>query len=248
MKAMVLAAGLGTRLREITKTKPKCLVEAGGKTMLQHVLERLRGAGVSEVVINLHYLGDQIESYLQMRDNFGLKIQFSREAELLGTGGGLKNAAALLGNDSDFFLYNADIYCELDLEAMLDAHRRSGVLATLAVMDRKTSRYLLFDAGNRLAGWHNPDVGESKLITGATLESCSNLAFSGIHVISPEFFAYMQEDTGSFSIIRSYLRAAERGRAVEAYRIDDSFWVDVGTPEKLAELDMVLQNRRSERC
>lgn len=161
---------------------------------------------------------------------------------MLGTGGGLKKASGYFSDGADFFLYNADIYCDLDLRAMLESHRKRSALATLGVMDRKTSRYLVFDNDGRLLGWNNPDSQENRLIGNASISSGVNLAFSGIHVISPRLFSFMDEDDGSFSIIRSYVRAAEAGELIGAFRIDKNFWVDVGTPEKLSELDAALKS------
>lgn len=238
MKAMILAAGLGTRLGETTKTIPKCLVEAGGKTMLERVVERLKAAGVSEFVINLHHLADSVREFVKRRDCFGVSIEFSYEDDLLDTGGAVRKALTLLG-DEDFFLHNSDVYCDADLAAFADWHRSRGALASLCVMQRESSRLLLFDEAGRLCGWENPLKSQSDTVPERA--PCARLAFSGIQLISPRIVDYMLDEAPAFSIIRSYMRAARAGEDVAAYRIDDSYWLDMGSPDKLAELRRKLE-------
>jgi NDP-sugar pyrophosphorylase family protein len=232
MKAMVFAAGLGSRLRDISKATPKCLVEVGGKTMLEWVLLRLAGAGVTEVVINIHHLRERVERFVSDA-SLPVKVKLSPEDTLLGTGGGLKNAWALLNPTEPFLVHNADIYSDLDLRALLKAHKARS-LATLAVMRRETSRALLFSPDGALRGWENGD-GKSDLAPSGE-PTVERLAFSGIHVMSPRISEYLERDDGNFSIITTYMRGVKSGEEVGAHRIDSAFWVDVGTPEKLDAL------------
>lgn len=237
-RAMILAAGFGTRLGELGRASPKCLMTAGGKPLLQHVVDNLRCAGVSELVINLHHLGDKIEEYVGAQSNFGIQVAFSREANILGTGGGVKFAKSQLADSDHFIIHNADIFSELDIKKLVSAHLESRALATLAVMERPTKRFLLFTKSGEFAGWENPD--ERKQIT-LHDGSLRKVAFSGIQVVSSEIFEFMlPEDV--FSIISVYVRAAEAGRKIMAYDMSGSAWFDIGTPERLRELDKYLKN------
>src|ERR1700730_11225643 len=155
MKAMILAAGLGTRLRPLTDDRPKALVEVAGHTLLEITLLRLRQFGIREVIVNVHHFAEMIVEYLKKNDNFGLRIEISREEVLLDTGGGLKKAAWFFLEDSNhsdepFILHNVDVLSTIDIERMVQSHRENQALATLAVQERETSRYLLFDAQNQL--------------------------------------------------------------------------------------------------
>jgi NDP-sugar pyrophosphorylase family protein len=241
MKAMILAAGLGTRLGAITQAKPKPLVEAGGITMLEHMIGKLKAAGVRSIVINLFHLGEQIEEFVRQKSSFGLEINFTREQTLLGTGGGLKNAAHFFDSSDNFFLCNADVYTSLDFSDLYRFHVKKAALATLAVMERPTSRHLLFDENDRLTGWRNAD-GSSE-IANAAAES-RPLAFSGLQVLRGDIFKYMDQDHGEFSIIRTYIRSAGAGEKILAFRMGRAFWIDVGTPEKLEALRRYLAEAR----
>lgn len=231
MKAMILAAGTGTRLRPLTDTLPKALVEVGGRPMIEHVIGRLRAAGVTGIVVNLFHLADQIVQFLASRDHIGLRVEFSREVELLDTGGGLKRAAWFFDDGRPFLLHNVDVLSEIDLGAMVRAHERSRALATLAVQARPGSRRLLFDGDGGLCGRQTPAGTEWAR---GPVEGTESLGFAGIHVVSPAIFPRMTE-TGSFPILRTYLRLAGEGEAIAAFRTDGSAWQDIGSPEKLAE-------------
>lgn len=233
MKAMVLAAGFGTRLGELGRTTPKCLVEAGGKTMLEHVLARLAAAGVTSVVINLHHLGGSIEQFIRSKPDLGIEVLFSHEATILGTGGGVKHARALLDDASEFFVHNGDIYSEFNLRELLQEHRSRQALATLAVMRRSTSRPLYFDSDMQLVGWQGGS-GERGMVREDP--GALPLAFSGIQIISPEIFEVMEKFEGEFSIIAAYMEAARRGARVRGAEFNPDSWMDIGTPERLAEL------------
>jgi NDP-sugar pyrophosphorylase family protein len=222
MKAMILAAGLGTRLRPLTDARPKALVELAGRTLLEITLSRLREFAVSDVIINVHHFADMIIDYLKAHDNFGMRIEVSREDVLLDTGGGLKKAAWFFeGSDQPFVLHNVDVISTIDLHRMMQYHVENSALATLAVKDRKTSRYLLFDDQLQLRGRSaTPDP------------LMRSLAFSGIHVISPRLLPMIMEE-GAFSIITSYLNLAARGEKILAFRADEYHWRDLGRLEDL---------------
>lgn len=246
MKAMVLAAGLGTRLRPLTNDRPKALVEVAGRTLLEITLKRLRDFGVSDVIINLHHFANMVDSYLKANQNFGLKIEISREDDaLLDTGGGLKKAAHFFqrgtGREEPFFLHNVDVISDIDLAEMLTYHIERKALATLAVQERETSRYLLFDESLELCGRRAGTKGESQLARPVT--NPQPLAFSGIHVISPRFLNMMTEQ-GAFSIIDSYLRVEAQGERIAGFRADQYYWRDLGKPEHIAQAAEDIAARR----
>lgn len=239
MKAMVLAAGLGTRLRPLTDSTPKALVPVAGKPLLARALERLKAAGVEEVIVNVHHHAGQVERFLEVNAGFGLgRVELSREETLLETGGGLKKAAWFFDDGRPFFLYNADIVTDISLPALYRFHLEHPALATLAVQARPSSRLLLFAAG-QLVGRREGGRDEW---AGAAREPAAALGFAGLHVLSPEIFPLMTE-TGVFSITKTYLRLAAAGRRVQAFRCDDAFWADVGSPEKLRRADAEARAR-----
>jgi len=224
MKAMVLAAGLGTRLRPLTNSRPKALVEVGGRTLLEITLSRLKSFGVRDVIVNVHHFPDMIVEYLKAKENFGVHIEISREEVLLDTGGGLKKAGWFFQNNSaePFILHNVDVITDIDLHRMLEFHQKHRPLATMAMQKRKTSRYLLFDAEGRLCGKSStPDPG------------FQSLGFSGIHVISPRLVSMMPSEE-VFSIITCYLDLAARGEKILAFPADEYSWKDMGRPENFA--------------
>jgi NDP-sugar pyrophosphorylase family protein len=229
MKAMVLAAGVGSRLRPLTDEVPKALLDVGGAALISHVIRRLQSAGVTEVVVNLFHLGDRIVEFLASQGDFGLRIEFTREEELLDTGGGLKNAAWFFDDGRPFFLHNVDVLSDIDLAELLRFHLGARALATLAVQRRPSARQLVFDRDGRLCGRESPEGVE--WVKGAT-GSVERLAFTGIHVIDPAIFSKMAE-TGAFPITRTYLRLAGEGERIVAYRADGRYWQDIGAPEKL---------------
>ncbi len=236
MKAMVLAAGLGTRLRPLTRDRPKALVELNGRTLLEITLSRLRQFGVQEVIVNAHHFSELLIEYLNANNNFGMEVEVSVEDLLLDTGGGLKKAAHFfLGNgsseDEPFILHNVDVISTIDLGRMMKFHRESKALAILAVQDRKTSRYLLFDDAGQLCGRRSRD-GKTEQVRAAPNPQA--LAFCGIHVISLRFLAMMSEE-GIFSILQPYLRLAAAGEQIMGFRADEYYWKDLGKPENLAE-------------
>ena len=225
MKAMILAAGLGTRLRPLTDDRPKALVEIGGRTLLEITLRRLSSCGIRDVIINVFHFADQIIGYMNDNHSFGMRIEISREEILLDTGGGLKRAAWFFRDDSEqFIVHNVDVISTIDLNQMTQFHRENQALATLAVQGRKTSRPLVFD--------------EKGIFRGRLKEPVPNgsegFAFSGVHVISPQLLGMMCEE-GPFSIIDAYIRLASQGQKIQAFRADEYYWRDLGKPENIVQ-------------
>ncbi len=237
MKAMVLAAGMGTRLRPLTDHLPKALVEIGGRTLLEITLTRLREFGVREVIVNVHHFAGAILDFLKANDNFGMRIEVSREEVLLDTGGGLKKAGWFFledgkGTEEPFLLHNVDVISTIDFQRMVRRQNESRALATLAVQERDTSRHLLFNEQLQLCGRRIMREQKDELVRVA--EGLEALAFTGIHVISPRLLTLMKEE-GVFSIIDSYLRLAGEGENIIGFRADDYYWRDLG------KLDQVQQ-------
>jgi len=246
MKAMILAAGLGTRLRPLTDDRPKALVEINGRTLLEITLARLRKFGVGKVIVNVHHFADQVVTYLKKNDNFGMHIEISREDLLLDTGGGLKKAAWFLrelggeSKDAAFILHNVDVLSAIDLDRMVRLHRDNHALATLAVQERQTPRYLLFDERHQLCGRRSGLDGIAEIVRSA--EHLNALAFCGIHIISSRLFSLMTEE-GAFSIINTYLRLAAAGEQIQAFRADEYYWRDLGKPESIVQAENDLKRK-----
>ena len=240
MRAMVLAAGLGTRLRPLTDNRPKALVEVGGRTLLEIALARLNSFGIREVIVNVHHFADMIVDYLKANKDFGMRIEVSREdGVLLDTGGGLKKAAYFFLENSGaaeepFVLHNVDVISTIDLHRMAQFHAENRALATLAVQERPTSRYLLFDEQLQLCGRKSGRDGQAELVRNSSHPK--PLAFSGIHVISPRLFSLMTEE-GVFSIIAPYLRLAAQGEKIIAFRSDEYQWRDLGRLDDVMQAD-----------
>jgi NDP-sugar pyrophosphorylase family protein len=261
---MILAAGLGTRLRPLTDTRPKALVEINGRSLLDITLTRLRSFGVNEVIINVHHFADMVVDYLHSQKNFGMRIEISREDILLDTGGGLKKAARFFLDDparldEPFILHNVDVLSNIDLAQMLQFHSEHRALATLAVQPRESSRLLLFDEhlqlrGRRINNRDSLASDSSSVGNGAAVghferreKSASNsspvthhssllqpLAFSGIHIISPRLLPLLTE-AGVFSIIDSYLRLASQNQKILAFLADQYYWRDLGRAADVAQ-------------
>jgi N-acetyl-alpha-D-muramate 1-phosphate uridylyltransferase len=230
MKAMILAAGMGSRLRPLTDAIPKALIEIGGTPMIEHVIRRLKAAGVTELIVNVFHCADRIADFIASERAFGMRIELSRESVLLDTGGGLKNAAWFFDDRQPFLLHNVDVLSEISLPDLLRAHEKREALATLAVQTRASSRQLLFDVKGQLCGRETPAGLEWARGPVAAFE---RLAFTGVHVLNPQIFGRITE-TGTFPITRTYLRLAGEGERIVAYRADGIYWQDVGSPEKLA--------------
>lgn len=232
MEAMILAAGLGTRLRPLTDHTPKALIDVGGMPIIERVARRLIEAGAHRLIVNTSYLAQQIEDYVRARAGFGVEAVFSREEPgPLETGGALRAAHSLFRAEAPFFLHNADLLTDLPLAEMYAAHADAGdPLATVAVMDRPTKRRLLFDDGGLLGR-----VDESKGIEMRVREPRGEvraLPFAGVHVISPRIFELLTEES-AFSILDPYLRLAGAGERILPFRVDGCTWLDIGRPEQL---------------
>ena len=244
MRAMVLAAGLGTRLRPLTNDRPKALVEIGGRTLLELTLTRLASFGVRDVIINVHHFADLVIQYLQANSNFGLQVEISREELLLDTGGGLKKASWFFLQDptrldEPFILHNVDVVSTIDFQRLMNFHNENHALATLVVQERESSRYLLFDDQGELCGRRIGRDQEPELVR--STPNLKALAFSGIHLISPRLLTDMTEE-GVFSIIATYLRLAGRSEKILAFRADEYYWRDLGKLEDLRQAEQDLAN------
>ena len=239
MKAMIFAAGLGTRLKPLTDHMPKALVPVAGKPMLEHVILKLKEAGFDEIVVNVHHFAEQIVDFLKANDSFGIKIHISDETEcLLDTGGGIKKAASFFTDHEPFLVHNVDILSDTDLRSLYEYHLISGNDVTLLVSPRKTARYLLFDERRRLCGWVNKETLQTKP-EGFVYqpELYKEYAFSGIHVISPVLLNYMEDGwKGKFSIMDFYLQTCRVAR-LGGYIREDLRLIDIGKPETLAKAE-----------
>jgi NDP-sugar pyrophosphorylase family protein len=244
LKAFILAAGLGTRLKPITDSLPKALVEVDGKPLLRIVTEKLIKSGFDRIIINLHHFAAQIIDYVRSMNSFGVEIVFSDETgSLLDTGGGLKKAAWFLQGSEPFLVHNVDILTDLDLSLLLKHHSGSDSLATLAVQNRISSRYFLFDGKDNLCGWENEKSG----IINITRDPSGNLrklAFSGIHAASPNLLKLMPGEE-RFSLVDLYLSLASYSR-ITYFEHTESYFLDLGKIENLAEAEKHLKTSREE--
>jgi NDP-sugar pyrophosphorylase family protein len=229
--ALIFAAGLGTRLAPLTDRCPKALVEVGGVPMLGHVARRLVAAGATRLVVNLHPFPEQVVRYVAAEGGFGVEVVFSHERERpLETGGGLRAAAPLLRKDGPFFLHNADVWGDLPLRALGDAHARRRPLATLAVHERDADRALLFDDAGLLGRVDRAKGIERRVRAARGRER--RLAFAGVHVVEPTILGRLEEE-GAFGILEPYLRLVAEGETILPFVVVGGTWVDVGRPEGL---------------
>lgn len=238
MKAMILAAGLGTRLKPFTDHHPKALALVNGKSLLQRNIEYLTKHGITEIIVNVHHFPDQIEKHIQEL-SIPIKIHLSDERdEVLETGGGLKKASWFFTSERDsFVLMNVDILTDLNLSQLIQYHRQHAALATLAVCSRSSSRYFLFDESNRLCGWRNAKTGDEKIVIRNHM--LTEMAFSGIHVIRPEIFSLIQQE-GKFSMVDVYLSLASQ-YLIEGYDHSGSVLLDVGKPGSVEEAETLFK-------
>lgn len=246
MKAMIFAAGLGTRLKPLTDSIPKALLPLAGKTLLQWQIERLQEAGITDIVVNIHHFGQQIIDYLREHDGFGCRVRISDEREaLLETGGGLLKAAELLGEDDPVLVCNVDILSNINIPQLMAAHKADD-MATVVVSDRQTQRYLLFDESGVLRGWTNIATGECRPAS-LTVHPLTRLAFSGMQIVSPAFFGslrHTQTQKGQkFSLIDAYLSVVERQAGIiRAFVPQDYRMMDVGKIDQLDEAERFAQS------
>ena len=241
MKAMIFAAGLGSRLKPLTDTMPKALVPVAGCPMLEHVILKLKASGFTEIVINIHHFGEQIIDFLKTNNDFGLTIHISDERDrLLDTGGGIRKARLFFENSGEpFLVHNVDILSDMNLKELYDFHMQSGSVATLLASRRTTSRYLLFDTERKLRGWINKDTGQVKPEGFHYDESLyREYAFSGIRVFSPAVFRLMEAPRweGKFSIMDFYLATCGQ-TDYSGYLAEKLELIDIGKPETLARAE-----------
>ena len=227
-KAIILAAGLGSRLGQLTEQIPKALVEWEGSPLIDHVILKLKAAGFTDIIINLHHYAEKIIAHVKKMDHFGINIQFSHEKEeLLDTGGGIANAAWFFDNQP-FLVYNVDILCSIDLRALMSAHRQSKAIATMAVKQRVTTRSLLINDAGYLKGWRDNRSGEMILVDNSDA-GLSPIAFSAIHVMDPKIFKLFPSEK-RFPIMPFYLELAKK-ESIFMYRHDADEWMDMGKLE-----------------
>jgi NDP-sugar pyrophosphorylase family protein len=236
MKAMIFAAGLGTRLKPLTNYIPKALVEVGGKPLIQHTIEKLKESGFDEIIINIHHFANQIIEFIESKNSFNIRIEFSDESKmLLDTGGGIKHASHFFNDGKPFLVHNVDIISNIDLNELYSFHSKSFSVATLVCSERKTSRYLLFDTLNQLKGWRNNETGKIKSpLYNIDPTQYRELAFSGIHIIEPSIFKYMIDFPEKFSIIDFYILLSQDEK-INAFTTENQLIIDVGKPNTLED-------------
>lgn len=243
MKAMLFAAGRGTRLQPITNHIPKALVKVAGITLLERAINKLVSNGFTEIIINTHHFSTQIVDFIKQHNNLGAQILISDESDLLlDTGGGLKNAAWFFGEEP-FLVYNVDVITDLNLQELYAKHLKSNALATLAVRERQTKRYLLVDENDRLQGWKNIETGEIRGMV-SSLDALKLRAFSGIHIVDPKMFNLMPAET-VFSIMDYYISICSTHH-ITTFDHSHGFWTDVGKPEELAAAEKLLLSSNGE--
>lgn len=238
MKALIFAAGLGTRLKPLTNTMPKAMVPVGNKPLLQHIIEKLKVSGFDEIIINVHHFAEQIIDFVRANNSFGIRIEFSDEREqLLDTGGGIKKASWFFDDGKPFLVHNVDILSNIDLTELYSFHLKANSFATIVCSQRETSRYFLFNEDNYLKGWINTKTGEVKSpLTNFNSENYKKMAFSGIHVIDSSIFSMMDNFPDKFSIIDFYI-AISNTKKIGAYTPTNLSILDVG---KIDSLDIAV--------
>ena len=237
-KAMILAAGVGSRLKPWTDLHPKALAIVNGKSLLQRNIEYLQQYGIGKVIVNVHHFSDQVIKAIEENRGWGSEISVSDESgQLLETGGGLLKAASYLHDTEPVILMNVDVLTDLNMDAMIGYHQEKKPLATLATSTRETQRYFLFNSGNNLCGWRNIKTGEERFSEPLN-GSESQKAFSGIHIIEPAIFDLIKQ-TGKFSMVDVYLDLM-REHTIKSFDHSGSRFIDVGKPESIAKADLIF--------
>lgn len=241
MKALIFAAGLGTRLKPITDNLPKALVPIHGKPLLEHVILKLKSSGFDEIIVNVHHFPDQIIDFLKSKGHFGIRIEVSDERDfLLDTGGGIKNTASFFSDGKPFLVHNVDILSNVDLQKLYEFHvLQTDCLATLVVSKRNTFRYLLFDENSTLKGWINEQTGQTKPIENIHPQDYNKLAFAGIQVLSPRVFECMKNYDAKFPVMDFYLENC-RTEKIIGYLPENLKMIDVGKINALEEAEKFL--------
>ncbi len=235
MRAIILAAGLGTRLMPLTESMPKALIPFKGVPLLERIIRNLAGAGIREIVVNVHHFADMVEEFIGQLNVPGVTIYLSDERnQLMNTGGGLLHARDQLMHGEDFLVHNVDVVTNLDIKALIKVHRNGGSLATLAVKKRNTSRSLLFDGNGFLAGWRHNETGEEKTVrkTGGVLDDFGNTC---IQVINNEFFSHFPDNL-PLNLTEMYLALAKDFR-IQPFIHNEDYWYDLGRYENLIKAD-----------
>jgi NDP-sugar pyrophosphorylase family protein len=241
MKAMIFAAGLGTRLKPLTNNKPKALVEIGGITLLEVVIRKLIFYDCKDIIINIHHFADDIIQFVHDNNSFGINILFSDEREkLLETGGGLKKAKHFFDDGKPFLVCNADVMTDLNIKELYKAHLNNNSIATIAVQNRSTSRYFLFDKNDDLCGWTNVKTGAIKMSKSIDIKTTKKLALSTTHIIDPKIFEYLPE-ADYFSMVDLYLEVAKH-ESIKAYVHDADLLMDIGKIEELDKAENAVEN------
>lgn len=238
---MVLAAGLGTRLGELTQKQPKALATAAGKTLLEITLNKLKNDGFKHFIINIHHFGEQIINFLQQHNNFGLDIQISDErGRLMDTGGALLQAKPFVPKGKLLLVHNVDIISSTNLNELIVYHIQNKAAATLVVKERDSSRKLLFDHEMQLCGWENKQTNQTKQVNNKPLDVAKAFSFSGIYVISPEVLDTFAVEP--CSVIDLFLTLAENHK-ISGYNDPSDLWLDVGKPEQLKQLELLINTQ-----
>ncbi len=238
--AILFAAGLGTRLKPFTNKHPKALAQVNGRTLLQHNIQYLQSFGINKVVVNVHHFANQINDIVNENNGWGSEIIISDEtSEVLETGGGLVKAIPLFGDAENIVVMNVDILTDLNIEQMFQQHTSTNALATLAVTNRTTSRYFVFNNQNKLCGWMNTKTNELKGIECFDETQHTKLAFSGIHIINKKLFSLITQQ-GKFSMVDVYLGLMKTNDIVAFNHSQDKF-IDVGKPESIAIAEAMFQ-------
>lgn len=237
MKAMILAAGFGSRLKPLTNDRPKALVDVAGRPMLAWVIDRLAQQGFTDIIINAHHFSNQIETFASSYANPEVSLTVSLEKEILGTGGGIQKAAWFFGSEM-FLVHNVDVLTDMDLRCLMDAHCCSDALVTLAVKERQSSRHLLFDSEGLLCGWRSNVTKEIRLAKQS--ETFTPLPFMGIYVMSPVVFRKMKEK-GPFSIVDFFIKEVSAGEQIRAFRADDARWADLGSMDRIDAAEVLFK-------
>ncbi len=243
MKAMIFAAGLGTRLMPYTETMPKALVPVAGTPMIEILIKHLISNGITDIIVNVHHFANQVIAFLSRNNNFGVKIAISNETDLLlDTGGGLEKAAWFFNDHQPFLVQNVDVICDVNYSDLLQEHNKYNAIATLAVSQRETTRRFIFDSSMQLCGWENSKNQEVKMARTQS-ENMKKFAFSGIHIIDPEIFGFMSQQS-KFSIIETYIEMAATQKIVGFVHNPD-YWVDMGKPDELLKAENLLTRMKN---
>lgn len=239
MKALIFAAGLGTRLKPITDSLPKALLQIGGIPLLEHIIAKLLINGFNEIVINVHHHAHMIRNFLKEKNNFNIRIDISDESDmLLDTGGGLRKVSWFFSDNKPFLVHNVDVISDIDLGNLYCSHTQSNALATIAVRNRATQRYFLFDGNMNLCGWENRTRNE-RIISRTSSSELNPLAFSGIHVISPGIFEFMEENK-KYSMTDVYLKLSTY-HCIKGYPHNNGYWMDLGKPQNIDAAEDLLK-------